>query len=412
MRAVVYNDAVQVVVLIGGSALLTGYGLHILGGWSEVRRLCGSDMLNLWKPITPAGVTSTWRPVLQTDGAGAVVRQAWYFNGNFPWPGMLICAPIIGLWYWCTDQYIVQRVLGAPDQRTARRGSIFAGFLKLFPVYLFIIPGLICFALAKSGKIAQFADMVGADGKPVASATQAAFPMMVKYLLPPGLRGIVVAGLLSALMGSLAGVFNACSTLFTVDLYQKFRPLASQRDLVRMGRIATAGMVVIALAWIPVIQGAHGLYAYLQTVQGYLAPPIFVVFFFGIFWKRLNAAGCLWSLIVGFLVGGFRMLVDTPVTMKLPGFENGYRSGTFLWIVNNINFQYFSVFITLVSAVILVAVSYATPAPAYERFAGLTFGTSSAEDRGKTRASWEKKDIAFSLVVLACIAGAYLYFTG
>jgi SSS family solute:Na+ symporter len=325
---------------------------------------------------------------------------------------MLICAPIVGLWYWCTDQYIVQRVLGAPDQRTARRGSIFAGFLKLFPVYLFIIPGLICFALAKSGKIAQFADMVGADGKPVASATQAAFPMMVKYLLPPGLRGIVVAGLLSALMGSLAGVFNACSTLFTVDLYQKFRPLASQRDLVRMGRIATAGMVVIALAWIPVIQGAHGLYAYLQTVQGYLAPPIFVVFFFGVFWKRLNAAGCLWSLIVGFLVGGFRMLVDTPVTMKLPGFEHGYRSGTLLWIVNNINFQYFSVFITLVSAVILVAVSYATPAPAYERFAGLTFGTSSAEDRAKTRASWEKKDLAFSLVVLACIAGAYLYFTG
>ena len=412
MRAVVYNDAVQVVVLIGGSALLTGYGLHILGGWSEVRRLCGSDMLNLWKPITPAGVTSTWLPVLQVDAAGAVVKQAWYFNGNFPWPGMLICAPIVGLWYWCTDQYIVQRVLGAPDQRTARRGSIFAGFLKLFPVYLFIIPGLICFALAKSGKIAQFADMVGADGKPVASATQSAFPMMVKYLLPPGLRGVVVAGLLSALMGSLAGVFNACSTLFTVDLYQKFRPRASQRDLVRMGRIATAAMVVIALAWIPVIQGAHGLYAYLQTVQGYLAPPIFVVFFFGIFWKRLNAAGCLWSLIVGFLVGGFRMLVDTPVTMKLPGFEHGYPVGTFLWIVNNINFQYFSVFITLVSAVILVAVSYATPPPAYERFAGLTYGTSSAEDRATTRASWEKEDIAFSLVVFACIAGAYLYFTG
>ena len=189
MRAVVYNDAVQVTVLIGGSALLTFYGLHRLGGWSELRHYCGSEMLNLWRPITPPGVQATWAPVLETDPSGAIVRQAWYFNGNFPWPGMLICAPIIGLWYWCTDQYIVQRALGAPDQKTARRGSIFAAFLKLFPVYLFIIPGLICFALAKSGKVPELGVIVGADGKPVPAEAQAAFPLMVKYLLPPGLRG-------------------------------------------------------------------------------------------------------------------------------------------------------------------------------------------------------------------------------
>ena len=412
MRAVVYNDAVQVTVLIGGSALLTFYGLHILGGWSELRRYCGSEMFNLWKPITPAGVQSTWSPVLETNSAGAIVRQAWYFNGNFPWPGMLICAPIIGLWYWCTDQYIVQRALGAPDQKTARRGSIFAAFLKLFPVYLFIIPGLICFALAKSGKIAELASMVGSDGKPVAAEAQAAFPLMVKYLLPPGLRGIVVAGLLSALMGSLAGVFNACSTLFTVDLYEKLRPKASQHELVRMGRIATAVMVAIALAWIPVIQGAHGLYGYLQTVQGYLAPPIFVVFFFGVFWKRLNAQGCLWSMVVGFLIGGFRMAVDTPVTMKLAGFERGYAEGSFLWIVNNINFQYFSVLITLVSAVVMVVASYATAAPDYAAIKSLTFETSSDEDRSKTRSSWDKKEVIASAFILACIFAAYVYFSG
>jgi len=412
MRAVVYNDAVQVTVLIGGSALLTFYGLHILGGWSELRRYCGSEMFNLWKPITPAGVQSTWSPVLETNSAGAIVRQAWYFNGNFPWPGMLICAPIIGLWYWCTDQYIVQRALGAPDQKTARRGSIFAAFLKLFPVYLFIIPGLICFALAKSGKIAELASMVGSDGKPVAAEAQAAFPLMVKYLLPPGLRGIVVAGLLSALMGSLAGVFNACSTLFTVDLYEKLRPKASQHELVRMGRIATAVMVAIALAWIPVIQGAHGLYGYLQTIQGYLAPPIFVVFFFGVFWKRLNAQGCLWSMVVGFLIGGFRMAVDTPVTMKLAGFERGYAEGSFLWIVNNINFQYFSVLITLVSAVVMVVASYATAAPDYAAIKSLTFETSSDEDRSKTRSSWDKKEVIASAFILACIFAAYVYFSG
>jgi len=259
MRAVAYNDAVQTFVLILGSFSLTAYGLVKLGGWHELRYWCGSDMFNLWKPLIPAGVQGTWAPVLQTDAAGNIVKEAWYFNGNFPWVGMLICAPIIGLWYWCTDQYIVQRALGAPNQAVARRGAIFASFLKLFPVYLFIIPGLICYALAKSGKIPALAGIVGPDGKAIPGVAQGAFPMMVQYLLPPGLRGLVVAGLLSALMGSLAGVFNACSTLFTVDLYEKWRPGSSQHQIVRVGRMATAAMVLVALAWIPVIKNAQDL---------------------------------------------------------------------------------------------------------------------------------------------------------
>jgi SSS family solute:Na+ symporter len=183
---------------------------------------------------------------------------------------------------------------------------------------------------------------------------------MVAHLLPPGLRGIVVAGLLSALMGSLAGVFNACSTLFTVDIYEKLRPKASQHELVRMGRLATAIMVIIAMLWIPVVRGKTGLYEYLQSVQGYLAPPVFVVFFFGVFWKRLNAQGCLWAMIVGFVIGLFRMGVDTMVTTG-----STFPEGSFLWIVNNIQFQYFSILITIISAIVMVAVSYATAAPDY-----------------------------------------------
>ncbi len=412
MRAVAYNDAVQVVVLILGSATLTIYGLFRLGGWSELRAALPSDMFNLWKPLTPAGITSTWAPIIEHDAAGNVVRQAWYFNGNFPWLGMLFCAPIIGLWYWCTDQYIVQRALGAPDQRIARRGSIFAAFLKLFPVYLFIIPGMICLALAKSGKVPGLMGMVDASGQPVRHVAQAAFPMMVQHLLPAGLRGIVVAGLLSALMGSLAGVFNACSTLFTVDLYSKVRPHATQHQMVRTGRIATGVMILVALAWIPVIQGASGLYNYLQTVPGYLAPAIFVVFFFGVFHKRLNAQGCLWAMIVGLSLGLFRMLVDTPVTLGLPGFEHGYAHGSLLWIINNIYFQYFSVFITIVSAIVMVAVSYATAEPDYETLKGLTFSTSTAEQRSETRRSWGWREVAASGVVLSCILFAYVYFTG
>jgi SSS family solute:Na+ symporter len=405
MRAVAYNDAVQVFVLITGSFLLTIYGLHQLGGWGELRRIAGSDMFNLWKPLIPAGVEGTWAPVKEPT------RMAWYFNDHFPWLGMAICAPIIGLWYWCTDQYIVQRALAAPNETQARRGSIFAAFLKLFPPYLFIIPGLICYALAKSGRNAELANaLFGPHADP--NAAQGAFPLMVQYLLPSGLRGIVVAGLLSALMGSLAGVFNACSTLFTVDIYEKWRPKATQREIVRMGRLATVAMVVVAMAWIPVIKGAHGLYNYLQSVQGYLAPPIFVVFFFGVFNKRLNAKGCLWALVVGFVIGIFRLIIDTPVSLGLAGFEHGYPEGSFLWIVNNIYFQYYSVLITLVSIAVMVVVSYATEVPSERQLVGLTFATITPEQRRESRASWSTLDLVTSGIVVMAIIGAYLYFNG
>lgn len=412
MRAVAYNDAVQVLVLIVGSALLTGYGLDALGGWDELRRICGSDMFNLWKPLIPPGVEGTWAPVMETDASGKLIRQAWYFNGYFPWLGMLFCAPIIGLWYWCTDQYIVQRALGAPNEKVARQGSIFAAFLKLFPVYLFIIPGLICFALAKSGKVPELAALIGPDGTANPAISNAAFPMMVQYLLPAGVRGIVVAGLLSALMSSLAGVFNASSTLFTVDFYKKWRPDASESELVRIGRIATIVMILVAFLWIPVIKNARGLYDYLQAVQGYLAPPIFVVFFLGVFSKRMNALGALSGLLAGFALGVFRMAVDTPVTLGLQGFERGYPAGSLLWIVNNIYFQYFSVLITIVSVVVMVGVSYATREPDYSMIRGLTFETTSDVERARSRESWGWQEVASSGVVLACILAAYLYFRG
>jgi SSS family solute:Na+ symporter len=411
MRAVAYNDAVQVTVLIVGSALLTIFGLHALGGWAELKRICGSEMFNLWKPLIPAGVESTWAPVLQKDTTGKVIKEAWYFNQNFPWLGMAICAPVIGLWYWCTDQYIVQRALGAPNERVARHGSIFAAILKLFPVYLFIIPGLICFALAKSGKNAELAAQFFGPNA-LSNPTQVAFPLMVEHILPAGVRGIVVAGLLSALMGSLAGVFNACSTLFTVDLYNKLRPDASQHEIVRMGRIATTTMVLIAMAWIPVVQGATGLYNYLQSVQGYLAPPIFVVFFFGVFWKRLNAQGCFWAMAIGFVVGIFRMLVDTPVTLGVAQYKNGYPEGSFLWIINNINFQYFSILITVISALVMVGVSLLTSPPDYSKIKNLSFGTVTEEHRAESAKSWGAGEVLASVFVLAVILAGYLYFRG
>ncbi len=406
MRAVAYTEAVQTLVLLFGALLLTVFGLRQVGGWDGLREALGSEMFNLWRPLVPHGVEGTWAPVKEAG------RMAWYFNGNYPWLGMLFCAPIIGLWYWCTDQYIVQRTLTAPSEREARRGTIFAAFLKLLPVFIFIVPGMVALALARSGRAPGLAAIVGPDGQVIPQEAQAAFPLMVQHILPSGVRGFVVAGLLAALMSSLAGAFNACSTLFTMDFYKQFRPNASQHQLVWVGRVATGVMVLVALAWIPVIQGARGLYEYLQGVQGYLAPPIAAVFFFGVFNRRINARGCLAALTIGFALGLFRLVVDTPVSLGLEGYAAGYAPGSFLWIVNNIYFQYYSLLIFLIASAVLVGVSYATAPPDPSQLRDLTFATMTEEHRRESRASWTRADVVNSALVLALILAAYLYFNG
>lgn len=407
-RAVAYTDAVQTAILILGSVLVTLYGLDAIGGWSRLREVAGSNRFNLWQPMMPEGVEWTWSPVREPG------RAAWYFTHEnlYPWVGMLFCAPIIGLWYWCTDQYIVQRALGARDETQARRGSIFAAMLKLSPVFIFIIPGIVCYALAKEGSIETLDSLVDENGQVMREEAQAAFPLLVKSVLPVGVRGIVVAGLLSALMSSLAGVFNACSTLFTIDMYQKVRPQSSQRQLVWVGRMATSAMVLLGLLWVPVISEARGLYGYLQSMSAYLGPPVFVVFFGGVFFKRFNAAGCFATLAVGFALGLWRLAIDTPVALGWEGYAKGYAPGSFKFIVNNMYFQYFSLAIFLICSAVMVVVSYATSAPSEAKLSGLTFGTLTEDQRRESRASWSAVDLLATSVVLAAILSAYVYFRG
>jgi len=416
LRAVAYTEALQTFVLVFGSALVTWFGLAALGGgdvsagWTNLREIAGSEMFNLWKPIVRAGADGTWAPVRELGAGGAIVREAWYFNSNYPWLSMLFCAPVIGLWYWCTDQYIVQRMLGARDETQARRGTIFASSLKLLPVFIFIIPGMIAFALAKSGMVAQLQSAMidPVTGEVIRANAQGAFPLLVQTVLPTGFRGIVVAGLLAALMSSLAGVLNATATLFTMDFYSRLHKGVSQHQLVWIGRVATTVLVIVGLLWIPVIQGARGLYDYLQGVQAYLAPPIFVVFFFGVFFKRLNAQGCLATLIVGFLMGLFRLVVDTPVSL----FGQSYAEGSFFWIVNTMFFQYYSILILVVCIAVFYGVSYATREPDYDRISGLTYGTVTADQRGESRSSWSAIEVLWSGAVIVAILAAYLYFRG
>ncbi len=363
LRAVLYTEAVQMVVLVAGSVIITVIGLDKIGGWENLLATAGSDHLNLFLPAD---------------------------HPEFPWPGMVLAPPIVGLWYWCTDQYIVQRVLAGRNEAQARRGTIFAAYLKLLPFFIFLIPGVIAFALARTGQIQ------------LESADQA-FPVMVKTLLPVGLRGLVAGGLLAALMSSLAAVFNSCSTLFTMDIYRTLRPNASAKSLVRVGRIATGVVVVFGILWIPFMENVSGeLYHYLQSVQAYIAPPIAAVFFLGLFWKRLNVAGAMSALVGGFVIGMLRLVAE--INKEYMG------DGALFWFAD-VNFLYFAVMLLGISVVLLVGVSLWYPAPSDEEIRGLTYATTMAEDRERSRASWNARDMVLSLIVLVIIAVILVYFS-
>ncbi len=362
LRAVVYTEALQAIVLIGGSAVVAIAGLIKLGGWSNLVSLAGSDHLNLFLPAN---------------------------HPEFPWPGMVLAPPIVGLWYWCTDQYIVQRALAAKNETQARRGSIFASYLKLSPFFIFILPGVMAYALAKSGQISlDRADM--------------AFPVMVRALLPIGLRGLVVGGLLAALMSSLAAVFNSCSTLFTMDIYKKIKPESSEKKLVRVGRIATGVVVLTGVLWIPLMKNISSeLYHYLQSVQAYLGPPIAAVFLLGVFWKRINAKGAVTALVGGFGLGMIRLAAEL---------NKGNLSG-WLHQFATVNFLYFCVALFLVSIGAMIVVSLLTPAPSAQSIEGLTYATTVAADRAKSRASWNFLDVLLSLIVVVVLVFVFLYFS-
>ncbi len=362
LRAVVYTEALQAFILILGSLTVLFMGLKAIGGWDNLVAVAGSDHLNLFPPLS---------------------------DPDFPWLGLLLGAPIVGIWYWCTDQCIVQRVLAARDEQAARRGSIFAAFLKLLPFWIFFIPGITAYALAKTGQLNL-------------GASDQAFPTLVKTLLPTGLRGLVVGGLLAALMSSLAAVFNSCSTLFTMDIYKKIRPDAPEKKLVRVGRIATGVVVVSGILWIPLMKFISGeLYHYLQSVQSYLAPPITAVFLLGVFWKRINSHGANAALFGGFILGMLRLIAELG---------KDHLSG-WLYTFADVNFLYFCVYLFLVCIAIMVVVSMFTRAPSVESIRGLTYATTVSEDKQATRASWNTRDVVLSLVVLAVIIVVMIYFS-
>ncbi len=328
LKAVIYTDMVQAFILLIGTIAVTAFGLYALGGWDHM-----IDVL-----VTASGQEGNppkedffnlWRPMADTE---------------YPWTGMLFGAPILGVWYWCTDQYIVQRTLSAKDVSNARKGALFAGYLKLLPVFIFFIPGVIAYALLQEGAI-DFS-MENADQ---------ALPAMINGFLPSGLKGLAIAGLLAALMSSLSSAFNSSSTLLTIDFYQKYRPSATQKDLVRFGRVATIVLVIVSLGWIPFMKAlmGGGIFHYLQSVQAYISPPIAAVFLFGLFYKWINAKGAIVSLWVGFVIGVFRLVAEFLSNEGTIQVTEGSLLGVFL----GINFLHFALFLFIFCAVILMVVS-------------------------------------------------------
>lgn len=363
LRAVLYTDLLQMFVLIGGAITVTVIGLSEIGGWEPMYEAAGTGFFTLWKPMS---------------------------DPSFPWTGIIFGAPILGVWYWCTDQFIVQRVLSASDIDNARRGTIFGGLLKQLPLFIFVVPGIIAYVMSQSGQIQL-------------DEPDQALPALIGTLLPDGLRGLVVAGLLAALMSSLSSVFNSCSTLISWDIYRKLKPDASDKTLVRVGQISTIGMVALGLAWIPFMDKISGqIFVYLQSVQGYIAPPIAAVFLVGIMWRRVNAQGAIASLVTGFVLGMTRLIMEL----------NKDTLDGFLFTFADINFLHFAFFLFLACTAVLIGVSLATPAPSDTKVRDLTFATIDTSTDLPSDPAWKRKDLWATVLLIVIIAIVWLYFTG
>ena len=358
LRAVVYTDFFQGFVLIGGGIFLTVAAVSRVGGLGAV---LGE---------VPAGFMSVWRPMSDPD---------------FPWTGILFGAPILGIWYWCTDQMIVQRTLAARGIADARKASIFAGYLKILPAFVLVLPGI-------AGRI-LLPD----------TAPDRIYAQLVSDLLAPGIRGLVVAALLAALMSSLSSVFNSSSTLVVMDFYKRFKPDASEGSLVRAGQVSTIGLVFVGLLWLPFIGlMSDQIYIYLQSVQAYISPPIAAVFLVGLLWRPANGKGALATLVTGFVIGSVRFVAEIAV-------KAGWVDTGFLVDLAAINFLHFAVLLFGISVVVLVvgslltARSTAAPSGLDQLRANATGVTTVDTDR--------KRNIILSVTLVGIVAVLWLIFS-
>ena len=378
LKAVVYTETLQTVVLIAGSIIITYLGFQEVGGWNQLTETIiqvSPDHFNMWRP---------------------------WDDPDFPWAGLLFGGTIVGIWYWCTDQYIVQRTLAANNITIGRRGAIFGAYLKLLPILIFLVPGIIAYALTIQNP--EIYSVI--DPETGIERADRAFPMLVTTLLPVGIKGLVAGGLMAALMSSLASVFNSCSTIFTIDIYKKISPEKSEKFLVNVGKLATVVIVVLGIAWIPIMEKIGGgvMYQYLQNVQAYIAPPVTTVFLLGIIWKRVNAQAAIVTLFSGLFLLILRLGSEIATN------EGLIQSG-FLFEFASINFSYMAIWMFLFSVFLCVTVSLLTAEPDYKHIRGLSYGTLSQKDRINSEKSYSSLDIVLSVVLVLIVIGILVFFS-
>jgi len=383
MKAVLYTSLLQTPILLAGSIAILVLGLTQLGGWANLMEIVRATDVSYLNDAGEVIYQSS------SDSMASLMRSP--NDPNFPWTGVILGSAIIGFWYWCTDQFIVQRVLSGRDQKQARRGTIFGAYLKLTPVFLFLIPGMIAFALKQQGAM-DF------------ETNDAAFSTLVKELLPKGFTGIVVGGILAALMSSLASLFNSSSMLFTVDFYKKIKPEASERHYLTVGRLATVVIVILGILWIPVMKGiGKVLYEYLQDVQSLLAPGIAAVFLLGILSKRTTPSAGFIGLVVGFILGMLRL------GLKIY-FGDTVSDGFIYELIIAPNWLHYEIALFFIVIVLMIIVSFFTRAADPAKIQGLYMGSATADQRALTRASWNKWDVINSAIIIAFIIAFYIYF--
>ena len=385
MKSVLYTSVLQTPILLLGSLIILVLGMKALGSWDQMLQLC--DV----KP-NYEGATGTMIHLMRSNS-----------DPQYPWLGALIGSAVIGFWYWCTDQYIVQRVLSGKNEKESRRGTIFGAYLKLLPVFLFLIPGMIAFALhQKYAGDGGFLPLL-ADGTPNADA---AFPTLVAKILPAGVKGLVVCGILAALMSSLASLFNSSAMLFTIDFWKRLKPETSEKSLVRIGQTATVVIVILGILWIPIMRSVGNvLYNYLQDVQSVLAPGIAAAFLLGITWKRASAKGGMWGLLSGIIIGLTRLGAKVYYSNTPDAADSWFKA-----IFYDFNWLFFCGVMLVVCCIVVILVSLCTKAPDEKKIQGLVFGTSTPEQIAATRASWNKWDVINSIIILGITVAFYIYF--
>lgn len=394
MKSVLYTSILQTPILLIGSLVILVLGLRAVGGWDEMLRVTSSVTVNDYGDTMTNLIRSNRDP-------------------EYPWLGVLIGSSVIGFWYWCTDQFIVQRVLSGKNETEARRGSIFGAYLKLTPVFLFMIPGMIAFAMAQKGIV------INGEAFTLSSA-DAAFPTLVSKLLPAGLKGLVVCGILAALMSSLASLFNSSAMLFTIDFYKKFKPTATEKKLLRIGRIATVVVVALGILWIPIMRSIGSvLYNYLQDVQSILSPGIAAAFLLGVLSTRPTPKAGMWGMISGFVIGvirlGAKVLYSTLASnagyadVKLWASEKGVNN-FFYMLFYDVNWLFFSGGMLVFCMLVIVVVSMFTQPAPEAQIQGLTFSSATASQKAQTRASWNKWDVIHSAIIIGITVAFYIYF--